>query len=136
MSFKDTAALLRAMPGDKRAVEEALAKAKGRQAKVQKMMEERSGVAATPKSLQLEPYVDIMLVLDYRSFELVLCHKVWQGNRSGLEATSRSRKSKDPNLIWPRSKPRHPRDPDLGHHAAGWPLSTSQFTQCCPCTQA
>ena len=83
MSFKDTAALLRAMPGDKRAVEEALAKAKGRQAKVQKMMEERSGVAATPKSLQLEPYVDIMLVLDYRSFELVLCHKVWQGNPSG-----------------------------------------------------
>lgn len=55
MSFKDTVALLRAMPGDKRAVEEAFAKAKGRQAKIRKMMEAKTDVAETPKSLKLEP---------------------------------------------------------------------------------
>ena len=55
MSFKDTVAVPRAMPVDKRAVEQALAKAKGRQAKIRKMMEGMPDVAETPKSLKPVP---------------------------------------------------------------------------------
>ena len=106
------------MPLEKRVVEEALAKAKSRQAKVRKLMD-----VPAPQQTQLEPYHDLILEdLEAASIPLPkirACFKVRQ--RSTLGPWGCIQPLKDPIRTRARSKPRLSGDPDLGAARAGWP---------------